>query len=150
MTKQLAGLALFLLLNISGCNAPGKPDAQVVVVRCYRDLKAPFESWLTEVSYEFSMTQPRTKSGRPILITTYETNDFEKTLSDVGTRLHPDLIIVFSASQIPQNLEISKELKNAKNICPSQSSCLALIPPWVQGDQRDATKLYIDFLLAHR
>ncbi len=150
MNRQAAGLTLFLLLGISGCKAPAKSEAQVVFVRCYRDMNAPFEPWLTKLSYEFSLTQPRTKSGKPILITTYETNDFEKTLSDIGTRLHPDLIIVSSASQIPQNLEISKELKNAKNICPSRSPCLAFIPPWVQGDQRDATNLYIDFLLAHR
>lgn len=149
MIKQLAGLALFLLLGISACNAPGRPDAQVVV-HCFRDIKSPFEPWLAKVSYEFSMGQPTTKNGKPILIATYETSDFEKMLSDIGTRLHPDLIIVSAASQIPQNLEISKELKNAKNICPSQSPCLALIPSWVQGDQRDATKLYIDFLLAHR
>jgi len=150
MIKRLAGLALFLLLGISACNAPGKRDAQFVVVHCYQDMKAPFEPWLIKVAYEFSMTQPRTKNGRPIIIATLPTNDFEKTLSDIGTRLHPDLIVVSSASQIPQNLEISEELKNAKNICPSQSPCLALIPPWVQGDQREATKLYIQFLSAHR
>jgi len=150
MIKQLAGLALFLPLGIFACNAPGKPDAQVVVVHCYQDMNAPFEPWLIKVAYEFSMTQPRTKNEKPIIIATLPTNDFEKTLSDTLTRLHPDLIIVSSASQIPQNLEISKELKKAKNICPSQSPCLALIPAWVQGDQRDATKLYIDFLFAHR
>ena len=150
MNRQVAGLTLFLLLGVSGCKTPAKSEAQVVVVGCYRDMKAPFARWLFEVSSEFSSTQPRTKSGKPILITTYETSDFEKRLSDIGTRLHPDLIIVSSASQVPRNLEISKELKNAKNICPSRSPCLAFIPPWVQGDQRDATNLYIDFLLAHR
>jgi len=150
MNRQVAGLTLFLLLGISGCKAPAKSEAQVVVVHCYRDMNAPFARWLFEVSSEFHSMQPRAESGKPILITTYETSDFEKGLSDIGTRLHPDLIIVSSASQIPQNLEISKELKNAKNICPGRSPCLAFIPPWVQGDQRDATNLYIDFLLAHR
>jgi hypothetical protein len=150
MNRQLAGLALFLFLGISGCNARGKSEAQVVVVGCYRDMNAPFEPWLTKVSYEFSSRQPRTESGKQILVTTYEMKDFKKGLSDVGTRLRPDLIIVSSASQIPQNSEISKELKNAKNICPSRSPCLAFVPPWVQGDQREAINLYIDFLLAHR
>ena len=143
-------MALFLFLSISGCNARGKSEAQVVAVGCYRDINAPFQPWFFEVSSEFSSRQPRTESGKPILITTHETSDFEKGLSDIGTRLHPDLVIVSSASQVPQNLEISKELKDAKNICPSRSPCLAFIPPWVQGDQRDATNLYIAFLLAHR
>jgi hypothetical protein len=151
MNRQVAGLVLFLLSGISGCKSPAKPEDQFVFVRCYRDMHAPFEPWLTKVSYEFSIPQPRTRNGKPILISTYESSDFEKTLSeDVGTNLHPDLIIVSSASQIPQNLAISKELKNAKDICPRQSPCLAFIPPWVQGDQGDATNRYIDFLLAHR
>ena len=150
MIRQLTGPTLLLLLGISGCKAPGKSEAQVVVVGCYRDMNAPFEPWFFETSSEFASKQLRTKNGKPILITTYETSDFVKGLSDIGTRLHPDLVIVSSASQILQNLEISKELKNAKNICPSRSPCLAFIPPWVQGDQRDATNLYIDFLLAHR
>jgi hypothetical protein len=150
MNRQVAGLVLLLLLGISGCKSPAKPEAQFVFVRLSRDRNAPFEPWLTKVSYEFSSPQPRTQSGKPILITTYESNDFDKTLPDVGTRLHPDLIIFSSASQIPQNLAISKDLKDAKDICPKQSPCLAFIPPWVQGDQRDATNLYIDFLLAHR
>jgi hypothetical protein len=64
MIKQLAGLALLLLLGISACNAPGKPDAQVVVVHCYQDMNAPFEPWLIKVAYEFSMTQPRTKNEK--------------------------------------------------------------------------------------
>jgi hypothetical protein len=151
MNRQVAGLLLFLLLEISGCKPPAKPGDQFVFVRCYRDINAPFQPWLTKVAYEFSSPQPRTRSGKPILILTDETSDFEKTLSeDVGTNVHPDLIIVSSASQIPQNLAISKELKDAKDICPRQTPCLAFIPPWVQGDQRDATNLYIDFLLAHR
>jgi len=150
MNRQVT-LALFLLLRMSGCKSPAKPEDQFVFVRCYQDLNAPFEPWLTKVAYEFSSPQPRTQSGRPILISTVnESNDFDKALPDVATRLHPDLIIVSSASQIPQNLAISKELKDAKDICPRQTPCLALIPPWVQGDQRDATDLYINFLLAHR
>ncbi len=148
--RQVAGFVLILLLAISGCKAPAKSESQVIVLRCYRDLNAPFVPWLTKASYEFSFGQPKTGNGKPILITTYETSDFEKGLSDLVTRLHPDLIIVSSASQIPQNLEISKELKNAKNMCPNRSPCLAFIPPWVQGDRREATNLYMDFLLAHR
>jgi hypothetical protein len=131
MIRQCTGLVLLLLLNISGCKAPAKSDGQVVVLRCYRDINAPFVPWLTKVSYEFSSGQPRAKNGKPILVTTYETSDFEKGLSDLGTRLHPDLIIVSSASQIPENLEISKELKNAKNVCPTGNPCLAFVPPWV-------------------
>ncbi len=150
MNRQVAGLALFLLLGFPGCNARGKSESQVVVVRCYRDMNAPFEPWLFKVSNEFSSKQPKTKSGKPILVATYETKDFEKGLSDVGTGLRPDLIMYSSASQIPQNLEISKELSNAKSICPDRSPCLAFIPPWVQGDQRDAINQWIDFLLAHR
>jgi len=149
-SRKLALLGLFLLLDISGCKAPGKSKAQAVVVGCYRDMNAPFSPWLFEVSSEFSSRQPKTESGKPILITTYETSDFEKGLSDLGTRLHPDLIIVSWSAQIPQNLEISKELKNAKNICPSRNPCLAFIPHWVQGDNREAINLYMDFLLAHR
>src|SRR5260370_41860831 len=117
MNRPVVGLVLFLLLEISGCKPPAKPGDQFVFVRCYRDINAPFQPWLTKVAYEFSSPQPRTRSGKPILILTDETSDFEKTLSeDVGTNLHPDLIIVSSASQIPQNLAISKELKHAKDI----------------------------------
>jgi hypothetical protein len=150
MNRQLAGLALFLFLGISGCNARGKSEGQVVAVSCCRDMNAPFQPWFFEVSSEFGSRQPRTKSGKPILITTYEMSDFVKGLSDKGQDCTRDLIIGSSPSQIPQNLEISKELKNAKNICPSRSPCLAFIPPWVQGDQHDATNFYVDFLLAHR
>jgi len=149
MNRQVAGVVL--LLEISGCKPPAKPEDQFVSVRLYRDRHAPFEPWLTKVSYEFSIPQPTTRSGKPILITTNEAEDFDKELSDLGTaRLHPDLIIVSSVSQIPQNLAISKQLKDPKDICPRQTPCLAFIPPWVQGDQRDATDLYITFLLAHR
>jgi hypothetical protein len=151
MNRQVAGLFMFLVLEISGCKPPAKTEDQSVIVRCSRDINAPFVPWLTKVSIEFSSPQPRTRSGKPILITTFESSDFNKTLSgDVGTRLHPDLIIVSSASQIPQNLAISEELKDAKDICPRQSPCVAFIPSWVQGDQRDATDLYINFLLAHK
>lgn len=150
MNKRVVGLALFLLAGISGCKRPGESEAQVVVVGCYRDRNAPFEPWLTEVSHEFSSGQPKTRTGKSILITTYETNEFEKRLSEVGTRLHPNLVIVSSASQIPENSELFKELKNAKSVCPSRSPCLAFIPSWVQGDQRDAASRYVDFLLTHR
>jgi len=150
MSRQFSGVTLFLLLSLSGCRSSERIDGQVVVVRCFRDLNAAFEPWLSRASYEFSITQPRTKSGKPILVSTYESTDFQKALADVGPRLHPDLVFVSSASQIPPDGEISKGLKDAKDICPNQSACLAFIPSWVQGDQRDATEVFMDYLRTHR
>ena len=110
-----------------------------VIVRVLRDTK---NASLHEIDKKiFAVTGRRLESGGVILVAVYQEN-YDRMLERIAV-LHPQLVILDS----PADLEKIQGTVGARvvtqNACGSDRNCPAFIPPWVLGDQLEATKLVL-------
>jgi hypothetical protein len=57
-----------------------------------------------------------------------------------------DLLILNSPSDLPDSAVVRDHVGKPQTIC---GGALAYIPDWVSGEQREATEMYLRFLLVH-
>ena len=96
-------IAAVLLLGAStSCSHSDAP----VVIRVFRDIHASFVEELKRADLQFSTTQPRVKSGKPVIVATNEGTSFQFLLTQFRESA-PDVVIFDSQADIvPPQLEM--------------------------------------------
>ena len=141
MNKQngasgLIVIALTLSCVFSSCSR--STDKNFVVVRVFRDANADFSHNLDRTLYAFGGTH-RTGSGKLIIVATMEGSDYRKLAQKIAA-VKPQLIILDSPADVTLLNGMDLDLRQAKSACGRNKDCPAFIPPWVSGEELEATK----------
>ncbi len=116
-----------------------------------RNLGSPYASEMDRRIVEFQITNPRTASGKPIVIRTVEIRDYPDLLQNhLGKDVQADVIILDGPSDADMNPIIKSDMANAVNICGAVKACPAEVPAMVvssdSGDLKDAAQQFVDAL----
>lgn len=137
--KQLSVFVIVLVLSSFFVSCRRSMDNNFVVVRVFRDSKSDFSRELDRKLYDFN-TQHRVSSGKLILIATME-GDYQNELAEKIALVKPQLIILDSPADAKLVSGIQFDLRKAKSVCGSNLDCPAFIPPWVSGEELEATSM---------
>jgi len=144
-------VAAWLLVAVALLGAC-KPKAKspTVVVRVLRDLRSIYGSELDRRILEFQGSNPRLPSGAPIIISS-ATGDYKDMLAKQSSDSQNVAVVILDApddAQVSPALELA--LPQAANICAGVKACPAnvpaIIPPQINGNERQAAQLFVDFL----
>jgi len=127
-----AGLLLVPLLLL-GCHRTTTP----MVVHVFRDRNGAIGKSIDAAIRSIGLQNPRTSSGAPIVIATFEFNNYQEGLATIGVRQQPDLVIVDSRADLPRGAfgGSPEDLKCAPGV-----TCVGVIPSWVSGKTREASE----------
>lgn len=114
-------------------------DNNFVAVRVLRDANSDFSRELDRKFYWFD-NQRRVSSGKRIIVATMEGN-YQKELAEKITLVKPQLIILDSPADVEHLVGMQLDLQKTKSVCGRDRNCPAFIPPWVSGEQLEATKM---------
>jgi hypothetical protein len=109
-----------------------------VVVRVFRDANADFSRDLDRALYTFGRMH-RTESGKVIIVATMEGSDYRKLAEKIAV-VKPQLIILDSPADVTALNVVDLDLRQAKGACGRNKDGPAFIPPWVSGEELEATK----------
>jgi hypothetical protein len=145
----LAVLLASLILTLGGCKIKQRPKP--VIVRVLSNLASPYGHELDHRILEFQTSNPRTLSGRPIIVQTVEIGDYKDMLEKhVGRDTTVDLIILDSPQDALLNPGVQAQMMHAVNICAALKACPAevpaLIPSGIEGDRLEAAQKFEDAL----
>ena len=129
-------IALILSSMFSSCGRSSQKG--YVVVRVFRDASADFSHELDRTLYAFD-GKHRTESGKLIIVATMEGSDYRKLAEKIAL-VKPQLIILDSPADMPLLSGMDLDLRQAKSACGRNKNCPAFIPPWVSGEELEATK----------
>src|ERR1700730_18612473 len=137
-----AVLLISMTLVVASCERSQRsPLADPVIVRVYRDRKSDFANQLDHKFYDFTSERHRVSSVKWIWVATAEPYNYEDELGGkVATVIKPQMIVLddpADASLIP-GMEI--DLQQARSACGSNRNCPAFIPPWVSGEELEASR----------
>jgi len=90
----------------------------------------------------YACTGRKVESGRAIFVATIEAN-YDSNLSDQLKTLKPQLVILDSQSDLGRIEPAAGRAVISTNVCGPGEDCPAFIPPWVAGDQFEASKLVL-------
>jgi hypothetical protein len=143
--------AILLLLPFTllyGCKP--RPKATPVVVHVLRNLNSVYGSELDRRILDFQGANPRTPSGKPIVIQS-ETGDFNTMLQrQTSSNDNVDLIILDSADDVKSNAALQVAILQAANVCAGLKACPTVIPAFIPsqitGEPRDAAQAFITVL----
>ncbi len=146
---RLSLSALLILALLPGCKVRHKPLP--VTVHLLRDLNSIYASNIDHAILDFQAINPKTASGRPILVETIELHDYKDLLANhVGSDLLTDLIILDSEDDAALNPMLTAQLPSAVNVCAAVRVCPQLvpsiIPPNTAGDPLEAARTFQLFL----
>ena len=143
--------ALLLLLPFTLlCGCKPRPKSSAVMVHLLRNLNSPYGSELDRRILDFQGSNPRTKSGLPIVIES-ETGDFKEMLDkQTSSNEQIDLIILDSPDDVKSNAALQIAAAHAVNVCAGLKACPAdipaIIPPQISGDHQEAAQTFQVFL----
>jgi hypothetical protein len=128
-----------------------KPKVMPETVMVLRNLGSPYASEMDRRIVEFQITNPRTASGKPIVIRTIEIRDYPDLLQNhLGKDVKADVIILDEPSDADMNPLLKADMANAVNICAAVKACPAEVPAMVassdSGDRKDAAQQFVDAL----
>jgi hypothetical protein len=143
--------AILLLLPVtlfSGCKPKAK--ATPVTVHLLRNLNSLYGSELDRRLLDFQGSNPRLKSGQPIVIQS-DTGDYAAMLQkQTGSNEDVDLIILDSPDDAKSNAALQVAAVNGVNVCAGLKACpaniVAIIPPQVTGAPREGAQAFVDLL----
>ncbi|MGB7554242.1 MAG: hypothetical protein WBM04_07700 [Candidatus Korobacteraceae bacterium] len=140
---------MLLFAAFIGCKP--KPKAVPETVMVLRNLGSPYASEMDRRIVEFQITNPRTTSGKPIVIRTVEIRDYPDLLQNhLGKDAEADVIILDKPSDADLNPILKADMANAVNICAAVKACPAEVPAMVassdSGDRKDAAQQFVDAL----
>lgn len=92
----------------------------------------------------FNTSGNKRLNGRPLVVANLSTNDYQKTLNEVP-RVRPELLVFNSLAEARQ-FGPSVKPEEAVNVCAPNAMCLAVIPTWVEGDDRVATTEHLHYI----
>src|SRR5271157_6591296 len=149
MTQRL-GIALAILLIpalflLNGCKM--KPRPKPVIVSVLTNLSSPYGHELDHRIIEFQTSNPRTSSGRPIVVRTVEIGDYKDLLEKhIGKDITVQLVILDAPEDAAMNPGIQADMVHAVNICAALRACPAnvpaLIPSGTEGEELDAAEKF--------
>jgi hypothetical protein len=64
----------------------------------------------------------------------------------IGDNQGEDLVILNSPADLPASAAVQNQLWKQRPIC---GGAAAYIPDWVSGETREATEMYLQYLVAH-
>ena len=136
--------AVLVLGASSACKAN---EDSPLVVNVLRDPSAPIAKSLSQADLQFGLTKPHLSSGRGVMIgTNAGSGSFPMLLHRLGDKQGEDLVILNSPSDLPANAAVQSQLGKQRPVC---GGAIAYIPDWVSGDSREATEMYLQYLVAH-
>ena len=134
-------IAAVLLLGASTSCTHSEPP---VVIRVFRDINASFVKELKRADLQFSTTQPRVKSGKPVIVATNEGTSFQFLLTQFREST-PDVVIFDSQANIPFDTAVRSQLAKSELVCGQHPS---FIPTSISGEEREAAEMYVRFLVS--
>jgi hypothetical protein len=142
-TKRLCFIVVLSICPLSiACRGPRDPGT--VVVRVFRDSHSDFRWDLDSKLYSFNNFDRRLRvtSGKVVFVATVEGN-YKEELSKL-LLFKPQIIILDSSSDAQLMSGMQVNLTEARNACGSNGNCPAFIPPWVSGEELEATTKLFD------
>jgi hypothetical protein len=142
-------LAVLLIVVFAGCKP--RPKSKAVYVRVLSNLASPYGHELDHRILDFQTSNPRTRSGRPIVVQTVEIGDYKDMLErHIGKDTTVDLIILDSPDDAAMSVAVQADMPRAVNICVALKVCPtnvpALIPSGTEGEQLEGAQKFEDFL----
>jgi hypothetical protein len=135
---------VFLVLSVSlACKEREYPPP--VIVHVLRDPSAPFAKNLRQTDLQFGLSKARLNGGKWVMVATNEGNSYAilvRRLADTPE----DLLILNSPSDLPDIVAVRDHVGEPQLVCGGAS---AYIPDWVSSEQREATEMYLRFLVVH-
>src|SRR5271167_1019553 len=151
---QRFGVALVILLIpalflLDGCNM--KPKPKPVIVSVLTNLASPYGHELDHRIIEFQTSNPRTNSGRPIVVQTVEIGDYKDMLQKhIGHDITVQMVILDAPEDAAMNPSIQADMAHAINVCAALKACPAnvpaLIPSGAEGEQLEAAEKFAQAL----
>ena len=137
-----------VLAALSSCKSH-KPPA--VIVSVLRNGESSFSPAIERKLLAFQQTQPKTGSGKLIIVQTIlpTHEEFGNIISDVSrlSNMKPELVILDSSGQAKLNSLLEHEVARSQNPCGTQANCPSFIPSWVSGEKLDAAKKVLAALM---
>src|SRR5580704_232842 len=121
--------------TLESCRRPANDN--FVVVRVCRDAHSDFSRELDRRLY--GINDRRISSGKLIVVATME-GDYQEELAKKIALVRPQMIILDSPGDVRQVGGVHLELQNARSACGTDRNCPAFIPPWVSGEELEATQ----------
>jgi hypothetical protein len=134
------------LFTLDGCNYfRPKPKTLTLSVLC--NLKSPYGNALDHAILDFQTSNPRTSSGRPIVIRPVEIGDYKDMLEKhIGRDINVQMVILDAPEDAALNPGIQADMTHAVNICAALKACPAVvpvvIPSSVEGEELEAAQKF--------
>ena len=132
----LCGLVAFISF-LTSCRR--STEGYAVVVRVFRDHKSDFSRDLDRKIYGFN-ERHRVVSGKLIVVATIE-GDYRTNLAEEIALNKPQMIILDAPADASQLGGMHFDLRKSKSACGKDRDCPAFIPPWVTGEELEASNL---------
>ncbi len=137
--KPSCVIVVLLILSPFCASCRRSTDNNFVVVRVFRDANSNFTRALDRKLYDFN-NQHRVSSGKLIVVATME-GDYQKELTEKIALVKPQMIILDSPADAKLVGGMQFDLRKAKSACGRNRDCPAFIPPWVSGEELEATNI---------
>jgi len=142
----LATLMVSVFLVLGGCTLL-KQKPKPVVVHVLSNLASPYGHELDHRIIEFQTSNPRTSSGRPIVVQTVEIGDYKDMLQKhIGHDITVQMVILDAPEDAAMNPSIQADMAHAVNVCAALKACPAnvpaLIPSGTEGEQLEAAQKF--------
>ena len=141
MKRVLERAILFSVFCLASCRHA--TNENFVMVRVYRDRNSDFSWELDRRLYEFNdyRNYRRVRSGKVIFVATMEPFDYQKELGGKVAQVRPQVIVLNSPEDERLVGGMQLDLQQGKSACGRNRNCPAFIPPWVSGEELEATKV---------
>jgi len=147
-TYRVAVTALLIpaVLILGGCKYL-KPKPKPVTVNLLCNLTSPYGHELDHRILDFQTSNPRTDSGRPIVVRPVEIGDYKDMLQKhIGQDITVQMVILDAPEDAALNPGIQADMAHAVNVCAALRACPAnvpsLIPSGTIGDELDAAQKF--------
>ena len=137
--KPVCLIVTVLVLSCFLASCHGSTDNNFAVVRVFRDANSDFSRELDRKLYGFN-NQHRVSSGKLIVVATME-GDYQASLAEKIALVKPQMIILDSPADAKLVGGMQFDLRRARSVCGRNRDCPAFIPPWVSGEELEATNM---------
>ena len=146
----LAILLIPAILILDGCKY-FRPKPKPVSVNVLCNLKSPYGNELDHRILDFQTSNPRTSSGRPIVIRPVEIGDYKDMLEKhIGRDIVVQMVILDAPEDAALNPGIQADMAHAVDICAALKACPAVvpvvIPSGVEGEDLEAAQKFQEAL----
>jgi hypothetical protein len=146
---SLAFLLALLCVFLPACKP--RPRSKAIYVRVLSNLASPYGHELDHRILDFQTSNPRTSTGRPIVVQTVEIGDYKDMLEKhIGHDTTVEMIILDAPDDAALSPAVQADMSRAVNICAALRACPAdvpaLIPSGTQGVQLEAAQKFQEFL----